>query len=82
MKDPKWKGFLEYQELQTESATNPFLSLLNGLGIFGSGVLGSLYALSQEEKKTSDETIESVSFLYYKPVTNICISIQGGSYLD
>lgn len=43
------------------NAENPFFSLLNGLGVFGSGVLGSLYALARNEKALSDATIESVS---------------------
>ncbi|KAF3633103.1 MAR-binding filament-like protein 1-1 [Capsicum annuum] len=42
------------------SAGNPFLSLLNGLGVVGSGVLGSLYALGRNEKAVSDATIESM----------------------
>ncbi|XP_009615181.1 MAR-binding filament-like protein 1-1 [Nicotiana tabacum] len=42
------------------NAENPFFSLLNGLGVFGSGVLGSLYALARNEKALSDATIESM----------------------
>ncbi|KAK3219733.1 hypothetical protein Dsin_013703 [Dipteronia sinensis] len=52
---------LNKQGLQRESPSNPFLSLLNGLGIFGTGVLGPLYALAQNDKKDTDATIESVS---------------------
>lgn len=52
------------QALQEDSPPNPFLSLLNGLGIFASGVLGSLYALDQKEKAASQTTIESVSYWY------------------
>ena len=54
-------GSLHGQEAQGDSPSNPFLSLLNGLGIFGAGVLGALYALVQKEKKATDETLESVS---------------------
>ncbi|KAI5660574.1 hypothetical protein M9H77_29367 [Catharanthus roseus] len=43
-----------------QASKNSFLSLLNGLGIFGSGVLGALYALSRKEKATSEATIESL----------------------
>ncbi|XP_049356069.1 MAR-binding filament-like protein 1 [Solanum verrucosum] len=42
------------------SAGIPFVSLLNGLGVVGSGVLGSLYALARNEKAVSDATIESM----------------------
>ncbi|OMO66793.1 MAR-binding filament-like protein 1-1-like protein [Corchorus olitorius] len=47
-------------ETKRESPSNPFVSLLNGLGIIGVGVLGALYALVQNEKKAADETIESM----------------------
>ncbi|GLT52074.1 hypothetical protein SLA2020_254360 [Shorea laevis] len=40
------------------SPPNPILSLLNGLGIFGTSVFGPLYALAQKEKKANDATIE------------------------
>lgn len=43
---------------------NPFLSLLNGFGFYGTGVLGALYALARKEKAISDEALESVSFIY------------------
>lgn len=42
------------------SEGNPFLSLVNGLGVVGSGVLGSFYALARNEKEVSDATIESM----------------------
>ncbi|MCE2056026.1 MAR-binding filament-like protein 1 [Datura stramonium] len=59
------QGRAQQQKEETEqtiqgSAGNPFLSLLNGLGVFGSAVLGSLYALARKEKAVSDETIESM----------------------
>ncbi|XP_019199803.1 PREDICTED: MAR-binding filament-like protein 1-1 [Ipomoea nil] len=38
---------------------NPFLSLLNGFGFYGTGVLGALYALTRKEKAISDEALES-----------------------
>lgn len=44
------------------SSSNPFLSLLNGLGIFGAGVLGALYALARKEKKETDEILQSVGY--------------------
>ncbi|KAJ8553378.1 hypothetical protein K7X08_024056 [Anisodus acutangulus] len=58
------QGRAQPQKEETEqtiqgSSGNP-LSLLNGLGIFGSGVLGSLYALARKEKAVSDATIESM----------------------
>ncbi|KAI9401855.1 hypothetical protein POPTR_001G179600v4 [Populus trichocarpa] len=46
--------------IQRYTPPNPFLSLLNGLGIFGTGVLGALYALAQKEKKATDKTVESM----------------------
>ncbi|XVF26723.1 hypothetical protein REPUB_Repub14bG0043000 [Reevesia pubescens] len=48
------------EEAQGDSPSNPFLSLLNALGVFGAGVLGALYALVQKEKKATDETLESI----------------------
>ncbi|KAK6284569.1 hypothetical protein POUND7_003521 [Theobroma cacao] len=48
------------EEVREDIPSNPFLSLLNGLGIFGAGVLGALYALVQKEKKATNETIESM----------------------
>ncbi|XP_008793446.2 MAR-binding filament-like protein 1 isoform X2 [Phoenix dactylifera] len=39
---------------------NSFVSLLNGLGIVGSGVLGALYATSQKEKTDMESTFESM----------------------
>jgi hypothetical protein len=56
-------------DLETEVAVvsegtspNPFLALLNGLGIFSAGVLGALYALARQDTKAAEETIESVSY--------------------
>ncbi|KAK9141925.1 hypothetical protein Syun_011325 [Stephania yunnanensis] len=40
--------------------SNPFPSLLNVIGIIGSGVLASLYSLAQKEKKDTGEIIESL----------------------
>ncbi|KFK38951.1 hypothetical protein AALP_AA3G181200 [Arabis alpina] len=42
------------------SSPNPFLSLLNGLGIFSAGVLGALYALARKDARTAEETVESL----------------------
>ena len=49
------------QKHQGDASHNPFVSLLSGLGILGSGVLGALYMLSLKEKATSEAAIESVS---------------------
>lgn len=49
------------QESWGDSRSNPFLSLLNSLGVFGASVLGALYALVQKEKNTTNEILESVS---------------------
>ncbi|KAK4410568.1 MAR-binding filament-like protein 1-1 [Sesamum angolense] len=47
------------QSVQGKPSQNPFLSLLNGLGFLGSGVLAALYASLKKEKAASDATIES-----------------------
>ncbi|XP_015580283.3 MAR-binding filament-like protein 1-1 isoform X1 [Ricinus communis] len=44
--------------IQRYKPPNPFLSLLNGLGIFGTGVLGAFYALTLKEKKAAETTME------------------------
>ncbi|XP_041002133.1 MAR-binding filament-like protein 1-1 isoform X3 [Juglans microcarpa x Juglans regia] len=46
--------------LQRDVPPNNVLSLLNGLGIFSSGVLGALYALAQREKTAQNAEIESM----------------------
>ncbi|GMI82062.1 MAR binding filament-like protein 1 [Hibiscus trionum] len=56
----KPEGNQKAEEAQGNSPSNPFLSLLNGLGIFGTSVLGPLYALVQKEKKATDEALESI----------------------
>ncbi|TYI81191.1 hypothetical protein E1A91_D05G137500v1 [Gossypium mustelinum] len=48
------------EEARGGSPSNPFLSFLNGLGIFGVSVLGPLYALLQKEKKETDQALESI----------------------
>nr|XP_027126077.1 MAR-binding filament-like protein 1-1 [Coffea arabica] len=48
------------QKHQGDASHNPFVSLLSGLGILGSGVLGALYMLSLKEKATSEAAIESM----------------------
>ncbi|KAE9616147.1 hypothetical protein Lal_00017177 [Lupinus albus] len=40
---------------------NPFVSLLNIIGIYSSGTLGALYALARKENTTALATIETVS---------------------
>ena len=52
---------LGQQAAQIEKPPNPFASILNVIGVFGSGVLGSLYAVPQKEKMAAELTIESVS---------------------
>lgn len=47
--------------IQKYTPPNPFLSLLNGLGIFSTGVLAAFYALTRKEKKATEETLEFVS---------------------
>lgn len=44
---------------------NPFLFVLNGVGILGSGVLAALYASLKKEKAESEATVESVSSSFY-----------------
>lgn len=46
---------------QMEKPPNPFVSILNVIGVFGSGVLGSLYAIAQKEKMAAELAIESIS---------------------
>ncbi|KAK2984874.1 hypothetical protein RJ640_008639 [Escallonia rubra] len=48
------------QTTEGDASPNPFLSLLNGLGIFSSGVLGAFYALVQKEKATIEAVVESL----------------------
>ncbi|PPD95648.1 hypothetical protein GOBAR_DD07347 [Gossypium barbadense] len=48
------------EESWGDSRSNPFLSLLNGLGILGASVLGALDALVQKEKNTNNEILESI----------------------
>ncbi|KAK1362955.1 MAR-binding filament-like protein 1-1 [Heracleum sosnowskyi] len=48
------------QSNQGNASPNPFLSLLNGIGIFGSSVFGVLYALAQKEKDGTEATMESM----------------------
>ncbi|KAF3326952.1 MAR-binding filament-like protein 1 isoform X1 [Carex littledalei] len=44
------------EEMKGQSG-NSFLSLLNSLGLYGSGILGALYARSQKEKAEIESTI-------------------------
>lgn len=53
--------FWAQQTVQGDASQNSFLSVLNGLGIFSSGVLGALYALARKEKIATEATIESVN---------------------
>ncbi|MQM19002.1 hypothetical protein Taro_052002 [Colocasia esculenta] len=58
-------SYLQQKEAEQAHAhrapESPFLSLLNGLGIIGSGVLGALYAISQKEKADVESEIESMN---------------------
>lgn len=45
---------------QKSAPSNPFLSLLNAIGIFSSGVLAALYSLARNDKAKSEEMIESL----------------------
>ncbi|KAB1218588.1 MAR-binding filament-like protein 1-1 [Morella rubra] len=47
------------EEIEVDAPPNPLLFLLNGLGIFSSGLLGALYALAQREKTATNAAIES-----------------------
>jgi len=55
-----------------DKPSNSFLSLLNGIGIFSSGVLGALYTLSQKEKSAADATIETVSLFSLLCFLDVC----------
>ncbi|MCH84022.1 MAR-binding filament-like protein 1-1-like, partial [Trifolium medium] len=46
---------------EMEKPSNSLVSLLNGIGIVSSGLLGALYALAQKEKSAAVATIETVS---------------------
>lgn len=54
-------SFYGQQALQRDAPPNPFPSLLNGIGIISSGVLGAFYALGLREKTATNAAIESVS---------------------
>ncbi|XP_043724274.1 MAR-binding filament-like protein 1-1 [Telopea speciosissima] len=58
---PQTPKNLQKQLHQGEAQPNPFVALLNAIGIIGSGVLGALYASSQKEKETAAATIESIN---------------------
>ncbi|KAL7222226.1 hypothetical protein ACSBR1_024025 [Camellia fascicularis] len=49
------------QTLQGDASPNPFLFLLNGLGIFSSGLLGALYAFAMKEKIANEAIMESMT---------------------
>ena len=57
--------FCGQQTLQGDASPNPSLSLLNGLGVFVSGVLGALYALARKETIASEATIDSESKFWF-----------------
>ncbi|KAF5466653.1 hypothetical protein F2P56_016560 [Juglans regia] len=50
----------EAEALQRDAPPNPFLSLLNGIGIISSGVLGAFYALGLSEKTATNAAVESM----------------------
>lgn len=68
-------SFYGQQALQRDAPPNPFLSLLNGLAVFGSGIFVALYALAQREKTASNAIIESVSLFTYEK-KNASLSCQ------
>ena len=58
-------NFCGQQTLQGDASPNPLLFLLNGLGIFSSGLLGALYAFAMKEKIANEAIIESVSNVWF-----------------
>ncbi|GAB4842160.1 MAR-binding filament-like protein [Ancistrocladus abbreviatus] len=62
--EDKQRGLEEYpkaeQVLRRDPPSNPFLALLNALGIIGAGVFSALFALARKDKATSQATIESL----------------------
>ncbi|KAA8540427.1 hypothetical protein F0562_024654 [Nyssa sinensis] len=48
------------QAVRGDESPNPIPFLLNGLGIFSSGVLGALYALARKEKIVTEAAVESM----------------------
>ncbi|XP_022954147.1 MAR-binding filament-like protein 1-1 [Cucurbita moschata] len=46
---------------EIEKPSNPFVPLLNVIGVFGSGVLGSLYGIARKEKIAADMALESMN---------------------
>ncbi|GMP34813.1 hypothetical protein CsSME_00007531 [Camellia sinensis var. sinensis] len=52
-------NFCGQQTLHGDASPNPLLFLLNGLGIFSSGLLGALYAFAMKEKIANEAIIES-----------------------
>ncbi|KAK6912094.1 hypothetical protein RJ641_024187 [Dillenia turbinata] len=43
-----------------EAQPDPILSLLNGIGVFSSGVIGALYALARKERTATEAALETV----------------------
>jgi hypothetical protein len=61
---------------------NSFPSLLNVLGLYGSGILGALYARSQKEKADIESTIALVSNLDCLPLPfHFSLSFVSSLYL-
>ncbi|XP_039052432.1 MAR-binding filament-like protein 1 [Hibiscus syriacus] len=48
------------EEALGDLPSNPFLSILNGLGIFCTSLLAPLYASVQKDKKATDQALESL----------------------
>ena len=57
----KLYSFYGQKESEVDQPSNSFLTLLNGIRIFSSSVLGALYTLAQKEKSNDVATIEIVS---------------------
>lgn len=47
---------------QKGAPSNPFVSLLNAIGVFSSGVLAALYSLARKDKVKSEAMMESLNF--------------------
>ena len=57
-------GFYGQTAPEMDKPTNScFLSILDGIGILSSGVMGALYVSAQKENSTAVATIETVSKL-------------------
>ncbi|RAL44069.1 hypothetical protein DM860_014990 [Cuscuta australis] len=51
---------VEQRTIQGSESQNPFLFLLNVIGLCGSGVLGGLYVLARKDKAKTDASLDSI----------------------